>query len=169
MPTPAQFPLAGTLTGTEIVGVMKNGAAGPCAQTTTAAIAALGGGPSGPETLGQQALSFNTTFAQAVANAPLVANYQFGSTAASGPNITTITDLADLQAHFNPFEDFTNLTTINSEFERYQPFNASNHQFLTDRLNLTTLNPNNDWNCTTISQIAGTVNLNNTPTPIANL
>jgi hypothetical protein len=120
-------------------------------------------------TLGMHSLSLRTTFSPNIANAPLVENYQFGTSAASGPGITPVRNLVDLALYFNPFEDFTGTTTINSELQRYQLFNANNHQFLSDRLQLTALNPNSDWNCTNITQIAGTVNLNNTATGIGPL
>jgi hypothetical protein len=118
--------------------------------------------------LGYASLSLKSQFNSAVANAPLIANYQFGTGVAGGPGITTIMNLIDLAANFNPLEDFTQGVTINSEIQRYESFNASNHQFLTDRLNLVGLNPNNDWNCQ-VTQIAGTVNLNNTASTIAAL
>lgn len=119
--------------------------------------------------LGSRSLSLRDLFDDVVINAPLVANYQFG-TGAVGDGITTfpITNLTDLAAHFNAFEDFTEGVTINSEIQRYEAFNASNHQFLTDRLNLVGVNPNGDWN-DLVTQTAGTVNLNNTPSTIAAL
>lgn len=118
--------------------------------------------------LGARSLSLSANFAAIVANAPQVANYQFGTSAGSGAGITPIRNLTDLANSFNPLEDVTELTTINSEIQRYQPFNTSNHQFQTDRLNLVAQNPNSDWNAQ-VTQIAGTVNLNNTASTIAAL
>lgn len=118
--------------------------------------------------LGAQSLGLNSVFANVVANAPMVANYQFGTSAGSGAGITPIRNLTDLANFFNAFEDFTELVTINSEIQRYQPFNTSNHQFQSDRLNLCAQNPNGDWNAQ-VTQIAGTVNLNNTSSTIAAL
>jgi hypothetical protein len=167
MTTIAQFPASSTLTGSELVGVMQSGVT---SQTTSAAMAALAI-PLVPQgiPLGQQSLSTKATFATSVANAPLIANYQFGTATVGGPGITTIATQAQLAQYFNPFEDFTGETTINAEFERYQPFNSVNHNFTSTSLMLQAVNPNNDWTCTAITQIAGTVNLNNTPTGIAAL
>jgi hypothetical protein len=118
--------------------------------------------------LGATPLSIKSAnFAATVANAPLVKNYQFGSSATGGPGITTITNQTDLANHFNAFEDFTALTTINSEFERYQPFNSSNHVFNASNLTLQALNPNNDWQVTAVSQTTGFTA--GVATPIANL
>jgi hypothetical protein len=148
------------LTGTERILADQNGVT---VNITPAQIAA-----SQPN-LGTQNLSIKTaSFAATVANAPMIANYQFGSSAAAGPGITPITNLTQLAQFFNPLEDFTGSTTINSEIQRYQSFNSSNHQFQTNSLQLNALNPNGDWNCQ-MSQISGTVNLNNTATAIANL
>lgn len=109
--------------------------------------------------LGSQSLGLKSTFSGATATAPLVLNYQFGSSVADAPGVTPIRNLTDLAANFNAFEDFTNLTSINSEIERYQSFNSANHIFNPTNLQLQAVNPNNDWNCTNITQIAGTVNL----------
>jgi hypothetical protein len=131
-----------------------------------------GSGGGGGGSLGQTSLSLRDTFTSAMANVPdsaLIANYQFGSNATPGPGITTITSLSDLAANFNAFEDFTNQTSINSEIERYQPFNSANHVVHANDITLQVVNPNNDWQVTAISQISGTINRDNTPTPIANL
>lgn len=122
----------------------------------------------GTTPLGHQNLSIKTAnFAATVAQAPLVKNYQFGSAITPGPGITTITNLTDLSNNFNAFEDFTNLTTINSEIERYQPFNSVNHAFTPSNLVLQGANPNNDWQCTNITQCSGFTA--GVATPIASL
>jgi hypothetical protein len=64
-------------------------------------------------------------------------DYLFGTAAVAGAGQTAITNIAQLEAVYNPFEDYTNLGKINSEQERFQPFNSTNHVFATDRLNLT--------------------------------
>jgi hypothetical protein len=166
------------LTGTEQIEVVQNGASARASLTQVATLVETGAqgppgpagpaGPAGNTSLGQTSLSIRATFSAAVANAPMIANYQFGSGVAPGSGITPITNQTQLAANFNAFEDFTGMSTINSEIQRYQSFNSSNHQFLTDRLQLNALNPNSDWNCQ-MSQISGTVNLNNTSTAIANL
>lgn len=158
----SQFPPAGPISGAELIGIMQGGIT---KQTT---VAAVNQSFVAPQPLGSQSLSTNAKFQDVVATAPLVQNYQFGSGAGSGTGITPIRNQTDLTSNFNPFEDITGTTSINSELQRFQPFNSANHQFMTDRLQLNGLNPNNDWNCT-ITQIAGTVNLNNTPTGIAAL
>lgn len=162
MTTIAQFPVASALTGTELVGVMQGGVT---SQTTANQIASLA---VGTVPLGALNLSIKTAnFAATVAQAPLIKNYQFGSAAVGGPGITTITNLTDLTNNFNPFEDFTELTSINSEIERYQPFNSANHVFNASNMTLQGLNPNNDWQCTAITQCAGFTA--GAATPIANL
>lgn len=129
-----------------------------------------GGGGGGSLPLGARALALKTAnFSTTVAQAPLLANYQFGSGAAGGSGITAIRSLSDLAANFNAFEDFTLLTSINSEIERYQPFNAVNHVVNVNDVTIQADNPNGDWQVTAISQISGTINRDNTPTPIANL
>jgi hypothetical protein len=163
MTTIAQFPVAAPLTGPELVGVMQDG---ETVQTTAADIADLA---SVSVNLGTRSLSLRTTFDEAVASAPLVANYSFGTGATSAGGATPITNLTLLAQYFNPFEDFTAETSINSEIQRYQPFNSVNHVLNVNNLTLQGVNPNGDWNCTAITQIAGAVNLNNTPTAIANL
>src|SRR5580700_3190588 len=162
------------LTGGELLYGVQVKAAGHAVDVaiTPASVAALGGGGGGAGTLGQQSLSLRTNFNTWIAaNASnyLVANYQFGTGAVGGPGITTIANTTQLAQYFNPFQDFTEQTSINSEIQRYQPFNSTNHVFNLNNLTLQCVNPNGDWNCTAITQIAGTVNLNNTPTPIANL
>lgn len=161
----SQFPLAGPLTGAELIGVMQ---AGVTKQTTAAqlnnsAVSAL--------PLGSRSLSLKTAnFANVTAGAPMLANYQFGSAAGSGPGITPVRNLTDLTNNFNAFEDFTLQTSINSELERYQPFNTANHVFATDGVTLQVVNPGNDWQCTAITQISGTVAIANaTPMTIASL
>jgi hypothetical protein len=108
-----------------------------------------------------------------MANVPddlIVANYQFGSAATPAPGVTTITNFTDLESNFNAFEDFTLQTTINSELQRYQAFNSSNHVFSTNGLTMQVINPNNDWQCTAITQLTGLVSIaNGTPMPIAQL
>jgi hypothetical protein len=155
---------AGILTGAEFVPVVRT-AGVPALLTTTQAIAALGG--NGTSTLGQQSLSLRTTFSAAVATAPLVGNYQFGTAVIPSPGVTPVNTLTQLGQYFNPFQDFTEQTSINSEIQRYQAFNSTNHVLNANNLTLQCVNPNNDWQCTAITQIAGTVNLNNTPTTIA--
>jgi hypothetical protein len=62
-------------------------------------------------------------------------DWRFGSAQTAGTPITNVTDLA---AHFNAYEDFTSTTVINSELQRYQPFSASsNFVFGSDYLALT--------------------------------
>lgn len=139
-----------------------NGPPGPTGPTGS------GGGGGGGGTLGQQNLSIKTAnFATTVAQAPMIANYQFGSSVSPGPGITPITNLTDLANNFNAFEDFTELTTINSEIERFQPFNSANHVFNPTNLTLQGLNPNNDWQTTAITQCSGFTA--GAATPIASL
>jgi hypothetical protein len=162
------------LSGQEVVYGVQNVAGVPTdVQMTTGSIASLGGGgEGGTGTLGQQSLSLRTNFntwMAANASGYLIADYQFGSSVVPAPGVTAITNLTQLAQYFNPFEDFTSQTSINSEIERYQPFNSANHVFGPSSMTLQAVNPNGDWNCTAITQIAGAVNLNNTPTPIANL
>jgi hypothetical protein len=64
-------------------------------------------------------------------------DYLFGTAAVAGAGQTAITNLTQLAALYNPFEDYTGLSKINSEQERFQPFNSVNHAFASDRLNLT--------------------------------
>lgn len=168
-PTPIPVPKlpAATLplSGGEIVYVVQGG---QDRQTQSQNLGA--GGSSGSLPLGMKSLPLSAVFDDVVAQATMLANYQFGAAAVDGGdgiNIA-ITNMTDLAAHFNPFEDFTELVTINSEIQRYQPFNTSNHQFQSDRLNLCAQNPNGDWNAL-VTQIAGTVNLNNTSSTIAAL
>lgn len=148
----SQFPLAGPLTGAELIGVMQ---AGVTKQTTAAqlnnsAVSAL--------PLGSRSLSLKSAnFANIVAGAPLLANYQFGSAAGSGPGITPIRNQTDLANNFNAFEDFTLFTSINSELERYQPFNSANHVFNASNLTLQALNPGNDWQVTAVTQCNGII------------
>jgi hypothetical protein len=165
MTTIAQFPLAAPLTGAELVGV-EQGSPATTVQTTAADIAALASISVG---LGTRSLSLRSTFDEAVAAAPLAAYYSFGTVATSAGGATPITNLTQLAQYFNPFQDFTEQTSINSEIQRYQPFNSTNHVLNPNNLTLQGVNPNNDWNCTAVTQIAGTVNLNNTPTTIAAL
>lgn len=166
------YPNAATLTGTERILADQGGtpnvpsATGTTVNLTPAQLAAYVGSAIGA-TLGQKSLSLNTTFSQGIANATQIANYEFGASATPGPGITTITNLTDLTNHFNPFEDFTELTSINSEIERYQPFNSTNHVFNSANLTLQANNPNNDWQCTAITQCAGFTA--GVATPIASL
>ena len=155
----SDLPPAGPILGPELVPIVQGGTT---KQSTASAVS------NGGLALGVNTLSTNATFTATVANAPLISDYEFGSSAPSGAGITPIRNLTDLATYFNPLEDFTSGITINGEVERYQPFNSSNHQFLTDRVLLQGLNPSNDWNVVT-SQIAGTINLNGTSTVIANL
>jgi hypothetical protein len=92
----------------------------------------------------------------------------FGPGVTADPSVIPITSLADLATYFNDFEDGTGLNTINSEIQRFQPFNSANHVFASDRLNLQALLPGGAW-APLITQAVGTVNLNNTANPIANL
>jgi hypothetical protein len=85
-------------------------------------------------------------------------DYLFGTAAVAGAGQTAITNLAQLEALYNPFEDYTGLTKINSEQERFQPFNSVNHAFATDRLNLTAVIDTSVYSggySTTISQNNG--------------
>lgn len=139
-----------------------------------------GSGPTGPTgpggggagSLGQQLLSLKSAnFVATTSQAPLLKSYQFG-TSATGDGVTTIpiTNQTDLANNFNAFEDFTLQTTINSELQRYQPFNSTNHAFQTDGLTLQVTNPAGDWQCTNITQMTGLVPIaNGTPMPIAQL
>lgn len=149
------------LTGAEQFEVVQ---AGQSKRTTLSQIAEFTGGGSptpppptpGTVALGMQNLSIKTAnFADTVAKATLVANYQFGSSVTPAPGIIPITNITDLTNNFNPFEAFTNLTTINSEIERYQPFNTGNHVFNATNLTLQGLNPNNDWQVTAVTQCSG--------------
>jgi hypothetical protein len=158
-------------------GPIGNSLAGPTGPTgppngPTGPTGPPGEGGGGAGTLGQQSLSLRTNFNTWIAaNASdfLVADYQFGSAVVPAPGVTAITNETQLAQYFNPFEDFTAETSINSEIQRYQPFNNANHVFNANNLTLQAVNPNGDWNCTAITQISGTVELNNTPTAIANL
>lgn len=159
----SQFPTAGPLTGAELIGIMQ---AGVTKQTTAAA---LNNSATSPLPLGARSLSVKSAnFANITAGAALLANYQFGSGAGSGPGITTIRNLTDLAASFNAFEDFTNLTSINSELERYQPFNSVNHVVTNDSITMQAANPNGDWQLSNFSQISGLITMNGTY-PIAQL
>ena len=163
-------------TNTNVIEVITAGPQGPTGPMGNPGGGGSGGGPTGPTgpggggagSLGQQNLSIRTAnFSATVAQAPMIANYQFGSSAVGGPGITTITNLTDLANSFNPFEDFTALTTINSEIERYQPFNSTNFVFNPTNMLLQGVNPNNDWQVSQVSQCGGFTA--GAATPIANL
>lgn len=77
------------------------------------------------------------TFTQATAGMSTVNIYLFGT--AKGNNITNLTQLA---SSFNPY-GISNTTVINSEWERYQPFNSTNFTFSPYSLNLTATIPTN--------------------------
>ena len=116
-----------------------------------------------PTTFG---IKITDTFDAARANMTAQKDYAFG-TANAPAGAVSIPDLATLATYFNAFEDFTGLVTINSEVQRYQPFNAQNHVFTPLNLNLTALG--------TVPAAIVTQNnatgpaLNGTATPIANL
>lgn len=86
--------------------------------------------------------SIRWSFETAMANASslLKKSYVFGSGATSDGVSTPIRDLSELATHFNAFEDFTGMSTINGEMQRYKAFNSQNHEFVADKLNLVGLN-----------------------------
>lgn len=115
----------------EVRGVLSNGIpSGSTEITTTQAIANLGG--SGPV--------INTAFAKSVAslNLPVLKDYVFGANATAGIGQTAIRNVNDLGLEFNPYEVNTGTNTVNSEWQRYQPFSsAANFVFNSDNLALT--------------------------------
>lgn len=65
--------------------------------------------------------------------------YAFGAAAKPLParNSHAIRNLDELARHFNPLQDFTRATTINSELQVYPPaFNAQDHRLAADHLGL---------------------------------
>ena len=60
----------------------------------------------------------------------LIHNYDFGTSATS-----TIKNLTDLENSFNPY-GVAGTTVINEEWQRYKPFNTTNHHFTTNALEL---------------------------------
>lgn len=77
------------------------------------------------------------TFSQAVASVPIVYQWTFGT--GSGKNINSV---ADLWQSFQPFGLYGS-SPINSEWERYQPFNNQNFVFTRTSLNLVATIPSN--------------------------
>ena len=88
---------------------------------------------------GMVKVSLQETFDQAIARLGFTTHtdYLFGTSAIAGAGQTAITNQTQLAALYNPTQDYTGLTKIGEEQERYMPFNATNHNFLSDRLNLT--------------------------------
>lgn len=111
-----------------------------------------------------------TTFDEDIAGLAPNREYLFGTAAESTlPYQLAIRNITDLDVYWNPYHDYTGRTVINSELQNYQPFNTSNHAFVSDRLNLTGLLPGGSWT-TQVYQVGVTpVNLNGTAIPIANL
>jgi hypothetical protein len=104
------------------------------------------------------------TFDQAVLGVPLAHDYYFGTAAVQG---TPIRNLDDLAEHFDPLEDFTGTTTINSELQRYpDAFTPSNCVFQPNKLELTGVLEGGTV-AAVITGGAGTINLNGTSTTIA--
>lgn len=88
------------------------------------------------------------TFSQYIAGRMPDWAYSFGSSAAVpwAHNGYAIRSLADLQAHFNPLQDFTGPTTINGELQVYAPvFNPVDHRLGSDRLGLWANLPGQQW------------------------
>ena len=84
-----------------------------------------------------QAPSIPTTFGTGIQKFKKIHDYTFGS--AHGRSVTNLNKLAEL---FDPY-GIAGLTTINKEWERYQPFNDRNFVFQETSLNLTaTIAPN---------------------------
>ncbi len=81
--------------------------------------------------------STTETFTQATAAMSVVNSYTFGT---NGGN--SITNLQQLSASFNPY-GLAGTTVINTEWERYQPFNSTNFVFQPTSLNLTATIPSN--------------------------
>lgn len=80
----------------------------------------------------------DTSFPNAVANIPIIADYVFGSSAVAGPGQTAITNSTQLGTYFNPTEVLTGTVQVNNELQRYQPFSsAANFVFNSDNLQLT--------------------------------
>lgn len=98
------------------------------------AMAACAGAAAQPATPVEQ-----QTFAQFIAGRRPDTAYAFGS-AAGRPHARqayAIRSLDELARHFNPLQDFTGATTINSELQVYAPaFNAQDHRMAADHLAL---------------------------------
>ncbi len=85
-------------------------------------------------------LVINTSFSNAIADLVLTKDYLFGSSAASfaAPGQTPITGAGDLAKYFNPLEDNTGSTKINSEWESYDTnFAGGHHVFNVNNMALT--------------------------------
>lgn len=105
------------------------------------------------ENLGSiSAPTIGKTFDQIVAGIEPTYEHLFGTDVrTSRPYQTAIRNLTDLAVHYNPHQDFTGTISINSEVQRYQTFNSSNHVFNSDRLTLTALLPDGAWPTITIT------------------
>lgn len=114
--------------------------------------------------------SQTSTFDAALAGLTPKLSYIFGSARVAAATDTVIADQASLAAHFNAFEDYTALWTINCELQRYQPFNPVNHAIGPDRLTLTPDLPGGSWPVILCESPAGTLKFDGvTPIPMAQL
>lgn len=111
--------------------------------------------------------SLRDTFDQAVAGLNPVENYVFGNAVIAGPNETRISNFQELETYFNPYEDFTGRVRINSEHQRYQPFNGTSHVFSANKMDLIGALPGNSLTTIGAQVTATTVTLDDTPNPIA--
>lgn len=66
-----------------------------------------------------------------LSNFTLLRDYTFGSDASRAVN-----DISDLSVNFEPY-GIAGTNVINNEWQRYQPFNTTNHHFTSTRLELT--------------------------------
>lgn len=119
--------------------------------------------------------SLRESFEQAIRGARLDQCYQFGTEHADawrrfipGARACRIGTLDQLAKYFNAFEDFTGKVSINSEIQRYQPFNPINHRFVQGALNLEAEMPEGGWDDVVLCNASsGGVSLDGSPTALS--
>lgn len=117
----------------------------------------------------KRSFSLNASFDEVVAmfGSP-DRTYAFGSAAQAADGVTPVRNLTDLATYFNAFEDFTGKTTINGEIQRYKDFNATNHAFATDRVNLQAVLEGAGWSVrVTEAGSSPAIHVDGTANPIA--
>lgn len=122
-----------------------------------ASFASTSTGQSVPEPPATEVLSMRS-FSQSVAGMTPETAYSFGWTAQVpwAHHGHAIRDLGQLAAHFNPLQDFTGATTINSELQVYQAaFNPLDHRIGGDGLGLWANLHSDEWSVRTGSQVDG--------------